>query len=82
MEDSERTRLLSDHRPDISPHIVVEVPRGNASADPARKKLRNLQSSTTSALDSLEIPNNPQTYISNTYSISQEDNQLDRLKIS
>lgn len=82
MEDSERTQLLSDHGPDISPRIVVEVPRGNASADPARKKLRSLQTSSTSALDTVEVPNNPQTYISNTHSISLEDNHLDRLKIS
>lgn len=82
MEDSERTQLLSDHGPDTSPRIVVEVPRGNASADPARKKLRTLQTSSTSALDSVEVPNNPQTYISNTHSISLEDNHLDRLKIS
>lgn len=82
MEDSERTQLLSDHGPDTSPRIVVEVPRGNATADPARKKLRTLQTSSTSALDSVEVPNNPQTYISNTHSISMEDNHLDRLKIS
>nr|XP_022326805.1 proton-coupled amino acid transporter 2-like [Crassostrea virginica] len=80
MGDSERTHLLSSEGPDLTPRVEREVPRGNASADPSRHKVQNLHPP-LSSLDSVEVPNNPEMYMSNSYTNSQ-DSPLDRLKIS
>ncbi|XP_061165461.1 neutral amino acid uniporter 4-like isoform X1 [Saccostrea echinata] len=82
MEDtSEKTCLLSEYEPNHNPQITVDVPQGDASREMARNKRRNLQSSVT-VLESVEVPNNSQDYVSHSYNSSQGEELPDRLKIS